>query len=108
MQPTHGESAVEHSDGPVAAFEFFHPLSRTQNWGTCPPAPLGFFALELETAGACRAGIYSNPTAVYKPPPALGLRPRRALSSDGDPQPIKGSFPNKRLRQKSTFDRTSS
>jgi hypothetical protein len=32
----------------------------------CPPNPLGFIALALETAGACRAGKPARP-AVYKP-----------------------------------------
>src|SRR5208282_949834 len=44
--------------------EFFSFSSSEHNrtGGRCPPDPLGFIALQLETAGACRAGINPSPT----------------------------------------------
>ena len=49
--------------------------------GRCPPDPLGFNAWELETAGACRAGRTQPDLPFTSLQSALGLRPRRALSS---------------------------
>src|ERR1019366_3772189 len=54
----------------MGQLEFFSFSSgeRSRTGGRCPPDPLGFFALQLETAGACRAGITPARPAVYKPP----------------------------------------
>src|SRR5664279_2304630 len=68
------------------SFSVFHPTSVAQLGDAVPPDPLGFCALELETAGACRAGTAQPDLPFTRLQSALRLRPRRALSSDGAPQ----------------------
>src|ERR1039458_8006281 len=64
----------------------FSSGERSRTGGRCPPDPLGFFALQLETAGACRAGRPPPDLPFTSLQPALRLRPRRALSSAGADQ----------------------
>ena len=69
----------------MGQLEFFNFSSRerSRTGGRCPPDPLGFFALRLETARTCRAGRPQPDLPFTSLQSALGLRPRRALSSDG-------------------------
>src|ERR1035437_10712201 len=62
----------------MGQLEFFNFSSRerSRSGGRCPPDPLGFFALPLETAGACRAG-QDQPSPLFtafQAAPKLGVR----------------------------------
>src|ERR1017187_6631845 len=64
-------------------FSVFHPTNVAELGDAVPQTPWDFCALELETAGACRAGTAQPDLPFTRPQSALRLRPRRALSSDG-------------------------
>ena len=93
--------------GQLESFSF-SSSEPSRTGGRCPPDPLGFFALWLETAGACRAGITPARPAVYKPPigaqvaspqsPILRWSASRISALDSGTRGAK---------QKSAFDRTS-
>ena len=100
----------ERSGTAMDQLEFFSFSSGEPNrtGGRCPPDPLGFFALKLETAGACRAGITPARPAVYKPPVGAQVASPQSPILRWSASSISAlEWGTRGAKQKSAFDRTS-
>ena len=72
-----------------------------------PPDPLGFFALELETAGACRAGLPARPAVCKAPVGAQVASPQSPILRWSTSSLTRPSGSTSSPNQKSCFARTS-
>jgi hypothetical protein len=94
---------VEHSDGPVDVFRFFHPVNVTELGDAVPQTPWDFSLCSLKRQGHAGLGLPQPDLPFTSLQSALRLRPRRALSSAGAHQGYQRFIPKQETQTKVHF-----